>query len=513
MTLTGISFLEAIRDRYGAPDDSDAYDAEAFLVGDAKLRRNKKWELVGMEKTRQKQANHSKLVHVVLRGSGVTRAESVDGELEAAALNRLEEVDLSENAQLSMHEVGLIARRLPALCVLQLSHSAELLPRVSRLRLSGALLVAPKLRKLVLHHVGLRSLWQLRSLVDLPTLEELHLDSNAISRLVLFASEEEEHESSSMANSVENVEDNDNRGWFPTVTTLSLAHNELSSWGVESGLSVAVPVAFPALTRLFLTGNRLPNLLPTKYGEEAVHHEGANARDAFAYMRPLELLCVNENPTITDPRTLDALREMCPCMHTFRITYGCLFPQWNDTLGRMFVVASLPSITTLNRGQVRPKERTDSEIFYVQRGLAAQEQEQRKEPDTEAKVANTTVLSYPLLEALREKHKDVIMAIYREGETASHDGTSHMMLHLTLRCDGFEEAKKKVPSSLTVGKLKALVRAVFSVTPDNQRLAFTTGDSGVVESPVALDNELQSLAFYGVCDGAVVIVTDTSLRR
>ncbi|ESL10776.1 hypothetical protein TRSC58_01485 [Trypanosoma rangeli SC58] len=517
MVASVVSFVDAICNRYGSLDGEDAYGTDALLVGDASRRRNKTWELVGMEKTRLKQADHTRLVHVVLRGMNITTGERSEGELAAAALNRLQEVDISENPLLSMRDVGVIARHLPALTVLQLSDNPDLLCGAA----AGTtpLLVSGQLRKLVLHNVGLRSIWQLRALVDLSALEELHLDKNNIQRLKLVAEAEETSPDYLQANA-ESADDK-SRCWFPNVTTLSLAQNELSSWGRDSGLNETMTTAFPRVTRLFLTGNCMPNLYDeniTAISDSAAPTAAGDNGNDYAYLRPLELLCVKDNTNINDPRTLEALRKLCPQLHTFRITYSAMFPQWNETLGRMYVVASFPSIMTLNRGHVRPKERLDSEIFYVQRGLAAKQQvEEQKTDDQTQKESKEQqqvglISHFPLLEALREKHKDVIMAIYRDGETASHDGITQMMLRLTLRCDGFEQVTKTVPSSMTVGKLKALVRAVFGVVPSYQRLSFFSGDAAVIERPIELDNELHSLAFYGVSDGALVQVIDTSLR-
>ncbi|ORC93371.1 tubulin-specific chaperone E [Trypanosoma theileri] len=526
-TAGATSFLDALRSRYGAPDDRDSYAPDAFLIGGG--RRAKSWELVGMDAARRRQGDHARLEHVVLRAMGVSVGEHSPGEMAAAALHRLREVDLSENPDLRLPEVAAIVQHLPALNVLQLSDTPELLRQEENAsveapggRVLPQVLASAHLTKLVLHNVGLRSIWQLRALVDLPALEELHLDRNGIQRLTLFADGEvipPNYTSTKDENNNNNNNNNNNKekneqnnvhvegfSWFPHVTTLSLAQNELSSWGPESGLNEVLTTAFPLLTRLFLTGNHMPNLHPSEDLKR-------DAND-YAYLQPLELLCVKDNSTITDPCTLDALRELCPHLHTFRITYSSIFPQWNETLGRMYVVASLPTITTLNRGQVRPKERLDSEIFYIQRGLATlKEQEQQQQQQQQQQQTAGAKLSYPLLNVLREKHKDTILAIHRDGETASQDGITHVMLHLTIRCDGFEDVKKTVPNSITVGKLKALVRVIFSIAPSDQQLSFFTGDSGVVERGTELDNEIQSLAFYGICDGAVIRVVDTSLRR
>ena len=44
-------------------------------------------------------------------------------------------------------------------------------------------------------------------------------------------------------------------------------------------------------------------------------------------------------------------------------------------------------------------------------------------------------ISYTLLDELNDKHKDLILSIYKAGATATHDGSAHIMLHITLKCE------------------------------------------------------------------------------
>ena len=148
----------------------------------------------------------------------------------------------------------------------------------------------------------------------------------------------------------------------------------------------------------------------------------------------------------------------------------------------MMVIATLPNITTLNRAKVRPKERVDSELFYVQRELSETNEEVRQE-------------QYPFTAALREKHKDVVLALLREGETASSG--AHIMLDLRFRCDGFEDVRKTVPSSLQIGKLKALIRTVFGIDVNYQVLGYWSEDAAAVTAATPLYTELQSLGHFG----------------
>jgi hypothetical protein len=169
----------------------------------------------------------------------------------------------------------------------------------------------------------------------------------------------------------------------------------------------------------------------------------------------------------------------------------------NESTARMMVVAALPRVKVLNRAEVRVKERIDSELFYVQRALSEPNEELRR-------------MNYPFASELQEKHKEVVVALVKEGETAS--ARAHVMLHVRLRTDCDEEVKKVLPSSLTIGKLKALVRTVFGIEPVNQQIGYCPDESVAFLSPTTLDNELQTLAFYGVGDNSIIFITDRSLR-
>lgn len=520
--------MDALQQRYGAADDTLNYDAADFLVGNAGRRRNKTWEMVGMDKVRNQQSQYNKLVHVVLRGCGITIAAhpastaAEEDEITKANMVRLEDLDLSENAELPLAEVGKLVAYFPRLATLQLCDIPKLMqPLHSSIETSTQpLLSSAHITKLVLNHTGFTSLSELGTLIHIPQLQELHLDANGLRCLLVGT-----REASAAA------EDGEDHRLLQLVkvTHLSLAQNELDDW-VDLGASISA--AFPALTHLFLTQNALPNIqLPRELvarAAAAMSPDGSVVRDdwqvaddtavlkPFAFLRQLKLLCIKDNLQINNPSTLDAIRILCPQLEVFRISYSALLPDWNETICRMYVVASMPSVSVLNRGTVRPKERLDSELLYVQRGLAYltslndQQQQQQNSP------------TYPLVHLLQEKHKDVVLAIYRDGATASTDGTAHLMLNLTLRfVNGYKGpesemaasvVQKTVPNSLTVGKLKALIQMVFQVSPFSQQLSYQSGDAGTLQMAVPLENEVETLGYYGVSDGATILVHDTSLR-
>jgi tubulin-specific chaperone E len=524
--------MDALKQRYGTVDDDNTNNDAGTALGSAFVQ-DKKWMFVGAEKAAARQRQYDRLALVVLRGCGITCAMT-PGEtaehnaVKEANMARLTELDLSENTGLTLGEVGKLPPYFPRLTTLQLCDMPTLLLSSTALSAAGTvqpLLTSPHLTKLVLNNTGFTSLAQLRALIAAPALTELHLDSNQLTSLEIATKKGESNGSyeATPAAAAATV--------FPNVTTLSLAHNNLSDW---AALGVAITHAFPALTQLYLTDNKLKDLTLSEGliahhasvaavadGNDAVTWTPVEERELqpYAFLRPLTLLCVKDNATLVSPATVDAIRVLCPYLTTFRITYHSLLPAWNETNSRMYVVAALPTVTLLNRGTVRQKERLDSELLYVQRGL-----QQR----ARAAAASATVppeIPYPLVDVLREKHKDVVLSILQDGDataTTTAAGASNMMLNVSLIfTNGYAAGsatallstqKQRLPSLLTVAKLKALVQQVFQVKPVHQRLSYRSGDHGVLETQTPLDNEQESLGYYGVPDGAIIYVEDTSLR-
>lgn len=452
MSSEVVSFLDAVKDRYGAPDDTEKYAKEAFLVGDPSKKRNKTWELVGMDDMRQKQSRFDRIHVVSVKESGITCAERDANEISAARLVNVTELDLSSNPLLQMADIDKIVQQMPKLQLLQLSG----------IPVARSLAIPPSwnVSKLVLNFTGIDSIDLLAS-IKLPKLEELHLDGNKLASLKC-----------SLGTSLNEQ--------FSGVKRLSLAQNMLSSW--DAGLLECFTVVFPALEHVSLSGNPLPNLCDAP-------------EDQLVWMVKLTSLWISECDKITDVRNLEKLRILCPRLDAFRITYKHVFPTLAEAQARALVVASLPTITNLNNASVRKKERMDAELFYLQRGLAES-----------AEVRET---SYPLVESLKAKYAGVVLT---QG-TGANASAAHVMLRLRFRMDGKAEEVKTVPSSLHVEKLKALIKTIFDVEPSKQHVSFSAADLGGFAPPIALDNDLQSLAYFGVGSDAVIHVVDIDEKK
>ncbi|EPY29914.1 hypothetical protein AGDE_09706 [Angomonas deanei] len=426
-----------------------------------------------MDKAVAAQSKYDQLTHVVLKNENITVAvkssevnNNNDDELKKTNMKSLLELDVSGNAALTMTELKKLISYFPRLATLQTSDIPTLLP--SRYLPTSTVLGSENITKIVFNNVGFKSIGQLKSFIAMQNLKELHLDCNEIENFVLFSDAEEK----------QNFTRNKRKCIsFENVEVLSLAHNKIKHWRRTDpqnkeniSFSETIETAFPNLKQLFLTDNRLTNVTPEEMNFEK-NKEHDNLENY--YLSKLTLFCVHENPSLTHVRTLDYIRHYCNNnenenennnhLRVFRISYEFLLPQWNPTLSRMYVIASLPLITLLNRGEVRKKERYDSELFYVQRGLARrealQEHEKEKENNNNNNENENNELYYPdynYLETLHAIHKNTVISVYKEGSTALTDG---VMVDLTLETDNLYTKKVIKITKIYFNKFKKPSRA------------------------------------------------------
>ncbi|KAK4486726.1 hypothetical protein RD792_006702 [Penstemon davidsonii] len=165
---SGVSLLEALEARYRTTSTKEEED-EMYVLS----ARNQKVsiELVGKDKIQDKLSRYEELTSGSLSYLGVSLPGSP--EHVSSALPNLKELDLTGNLLARWEDVGIICEGLPALEALNLSNNA-LSPDITLVpQLSG-------IRVLVLNHTGV--IWkQVEVLKDsLPHLEELHLMGNNI---------------------------------------------------------------------------------------------------------------------------------------------------------------------------------------------------------------------------------------------------------------------------------------------------------------------------------------------
>ena len=71
---------------------------------------------------------------------------------------------------------------------------------------------------------------------------------------------------------------------------------------------------------------------------------------------------------------------------------------------------------------------------------------------------------------------------------------------------------KKIPASLPVGQLKIICKKVFDLEPDMQTLYYETGDKLTGSYPAFLDDDYQTIGFFGVCSGTTIYMNEVDLK-
>ncbi len=64
---------------------------------------------------------------------------------------------------------------------------------------------------------------------------------------------------------------------------------------------------------------------------------------------------------------------------------------------------------------------------------------------------------------------------------------------------------KKLPATMQIGQLKSIISKLFKADSERIQLQLITSDSPI---PTLMDDDLNSLAYYGATEGSEIIVQD-----
>jgi len=172
---------------------------------------------------------------------------------------------------------------------------------------------------------------------------------------------------------------------------------------------------------------------------------------------------------------------------------------------RQLVVARISSIQYLNGSVVTTEERKWSEIDY----LKTHGEEYLALAEIEDVSARATAV-----EQFMKAHNRYEEIVQKYGEPQKGEGVAvdtslkSSLMKLKVRCPdtiGSAETVKKVPSSMTISKLKALLRRVYKTAPSSAVMElYLLGQSS--SSELRLDNDLRELSFYSAVEGDTVLV-------
>lgn len=380
------------------------------------------------------------------------------------------EVDLQGNLLSRWEDVGELASQMPKLEVLHLnSNSMQPLEKSPPILKSAFL----HLRTLVLNSCGIKSWLTIATLEPhLPVIEELALASNYLGDILSVIAPKGQTGSPP----------------FLVPGFLHLKLLDLSATGLSSWNEV---LAFSAL----------PQLRCLSLKENAIESITTMPPSAFSKVESLSL----SGNKISTWASIDSL-SCLPCLSGLRFTNNLLTQDLGQSEVRQLIIARLKGLVRVNGAEVSKKERVEAEKSFLRRVT----REVAKEEGTDGKAS--MLKQYPRYAELVALHGDP------GASNTGADGTTNLaaevlsvrLVSLATSCLTAEPVEKRLPGSMTVGRLKQLLQRLFKLDPDLQTLYYKSEKNA---PPTMLDDDDQSLSYFGVCNGCEIFMNEIDVKQ
>eukprot|EP00520_Triparma_pacifica_P017840 CAMPEP_0118652108 /NCGR_PEP_ID=MMETSP0785-20121206/11140_1 /TAXON_ID=91992 /ORGANISM="Bolidomonas pacifica, Strain CCMP 1866" /LENGTH=589 /DNA_ID=CAMNT_0006544599 /DNA_START=78 /DNA_END=1845 /DNA_ORIENTATION=+ len=308
---------------------------------------------------------------------------------------------------------------------------------------------------------------------------------------------------------------------FPNLTELYCADNDLADVDIVAPLPTGI-TGFSNLKLLDLSSCGLTSWSQVK---------------TFGNMKGLETLIVNENDIqeteeceegtfenlkalqisktkIKEWKAVDNLNSY-PSLRALRFNNCPLTSTMGGSEARGIVIARVEKVEFLNASVVTKKERGDAEKIYVRR-VAREVQMKAGGDDSGDKDKRDAVLkSHPRFKHLKEVHKASMVPLGDGGGTGNlaSDTINVTVQSMAAGSCTMEPIRKRVPSSLQLGRLKQICKRAFKLDPDLQVLHFRA-DKGSLsqELGTGADDDDLTLAYFGVTDGSMIMMNEVDLK-
>ncbi len=416
---------------------------------------------------------------------------------EIAEFSHLRGIDLAGNLLSDWEDVLKILRLFPNLQTISLASNR--INDLGNVSLGTSFL---NVKSLNLNNCNISSFQTIVSIgAAMPQLEELCVAHCNLADIESFDASSESSEQ----------KENQLEGAFTNLVLLDLSNCQLTSWQRH----IMKLQFLPRLESLIVNDNEIDCI-------DGVLEGGQPA--AFPNLTSLQL----GGTKISTWTALDQLNSI-PTLRSLRLRNTPL----TNTLGvgevRSTAIARLPNLEYFNASPITNRERVEAERRYVSTVsrelllissgaiLAAERDanvEGSSDDDDSAKQAQMFA-RHPQFQLLVEKHKDTMLSLSNVGNGSNSQGNiGEEIINVTIRsmaaasCD-MEPLRKRLPRSLKVGRIKTMCAKYFRVDIDLQMLHFRAeGDP----FPSELDDAEHSLFYYGVNDGAEILVNEIDVE-
>jgi len=498
----GRSFVDALKERYvgldapeitRGPDDPTLPDA--FVV--TSKGHQKSIEFLGERKIRKWQQIGG-VEKVAIRNDTVS---SIGDDSVSELAGHFTEIDLQDNLLWQWSEIASLAVQIPGLNTLLLhgNRMQELSPLVTD---SLPTLCFRGIKVLALNACNISSWAGIQALESfLPSIEELYLSSNSLPDLPRAIADAEFADATGVFSatvaaavtaSVESVVGPlSERGEPPPHVTgfHNLRVLDVSGCGLDEWSQVLSFGVLPSLQEILLDSNPLKEVIPAPAG----------------MFQRLQRIAVSSSK-LSKWRDIDALTTY-PSFSNLRLSHIPLFAGKGASEVRPLVISRIKHLAFFNGSIVSIRERIDSEKSYLRSAIRDVE-----DAATAGKPLSSTDLAimHPRYSELQALHGADLLPMGYGGSSGSTNLASDLILitfkNLSFGSNGrLEPLQKKLPSSLTILRLRLMVKQLFGLEPYLQQLSIRHYQDSV---PTLMEDDQATLQYYGAADGSDIFINE-----
>lgn len=446
----------------------------------------------------------SKVDAVAVRDDTIATIEPSIG----ASIGHVVEVDLQDNLLYKWSELAVLTVNVSGLKTLLL-HGNRMQEITQAVADALPPLCYSGLRTLALNACNIKSWASIQRLAPfLPNIEELYLSGNSLEDLPRSEAMAKWGEATGNVdgslstvftginiNTGDAKRDTDTMQHSQTLTLPALPAGswaelrvlDLSGCNLDEWSQLLYFATLPCLEEVLLDGNPLENILPCVVG---------------GFTNLSRMSC--SSTKLKQWSDIDAIATYSG-MSNLRLSHIPLFSGRGASEVRPFVIGRIAQLEFFNGSTVHARERLDAEKQYLRNSI--------RDVDELAKagrpLSDAALLAmHPRYNELQLKHGGELlpMGTLNPGGNIASELLSVTFNNLSFAGGGSTEpTTKKLPASITVERLKLIVKQLFNLDPNLQQLSLLVYKDS---PPTLLDDDQATLNYYGAQDGAKIFVNE-----
>jgi len=193
----------------------------------------------------------------------------------------------------------------------------------------------------------------------------------------------------------------------------------------------------------------------------------------------------------------------------FRISHIPLFTGKGASEVRPIIIARLPALIFFNGSPINSKERYEAEKTYIRMILREMNEHlSSKSLFNKIEVEDQINKEHPRFSELKNKYETDFNNMTASSSSDSNTLSSELILitfkNLSLSSgSSLEPLSKKLPLSLTLSKLRLIIKQLFNIDINSQILSARASKDSI---PIVLDDDVATLRYFGLEDGAEIFV-------